>query len=86
MRRYASCSRRSKARSPHSVHTCRLGGDGRLIEPRTTIDAAQAAIDLQNYHHYIGFQSNPNAKQNFRRKRQRGRTGVPHRAVTSCRA
>jgi hypothetical protein len=24
-------------------------------------------IDLQNYHHYIGFQSNPNAKENFRR-------------------
>jgi hypothetical protein len=24
-------------------------------------------IDLQNYHHYIGFQSNPNTKENFRR-------------------
>lgn len=24
-------------------------------------------IDLQNYHHYIAFQSNPEAKENFRR-------------------
>jgi len=68
MRLCASCSQLFNEPSRRSVRICRHGGDGRLIEPGMNIDAVPGATSTYRITTTTsGFQSNPNAKENFRR-------------------